>query len=155
MILEEFMEPHPAPAAPLRLALPCYENRVLPRFGAARTFVIADLRRDASAPPACIRKAWDPQGDPPLPAWLRQLGVEGVLCGGIHPRFQTALEAECLWVVWGFRGEIETVLQEWLAAGSPTQTPDPNKGFVSCCRLPQPAACKPARKYTCKRREKP
>lgn len=149
------MNTHVAPGTFLRVALPCYENRVLPRFGAARTFVIADLDRNGSTPPVCRHHAWDPVVDAALPAWLKQMQVAGILCGGIHPRFQVALETEGLWVAWGFRGEIGMVLKLWLEGNGPAHISEHQPDFVSCCRLPQRAPGSPPAKSTCTRRKKP
>lgn len=127
----------------------------MPRFGAARTFVIVDLDHSGTLPSAYTRLTWDPASAVELPAWLKRQHVVGILCGGIHPRFQIAIEAENLWVAWGFRGEISEVLKLWLDAGRPFHAFDHHDGFVSCCRQSQPADRKSAAKPNCTRRKQP
>ncbi len=107
-------DPRAVPGATRRpglVAVPVYGSRVLPRFGLARTFHLA--ARDGADVREVGRRVWDPTREPRLARWLRDQGVEGVLCGGIHPRFQVALELEGLWVLWGQRGEVDTVLARW------------------------------------------
>jgi len=116
----------------IRVALPLYGNRVLPRFGLAREFALADLDCTSEAILEMARSEWPSWRWPSVPEWLKAEGASGVLCSGIHPRFQQALQDEGLWVVWGFMGEVQEVLQLWLLQGAvqgrgPAET-------SSCCR---------------------
>jgi predicted Fe-Mo cluster-binding NifX family protein len=100
------------------IAVPSYENRVMPRFGQARKFHFARVDARASRVIELV-----PNPLPPLASifqailWLAQNGVQGVVCAGIHPRFQAALHDANIWVCWGYRGEISSVIQQWLADG--------------------------------------
>ncbi len=105
------------------VAVPVYGSRVLPRFGLARTFRLA--ARDGVEVRDLGERVWDPTREPRLARWLRDQGVEGVLCGGIHPRFQVALELEGLWVLWGQRGEVGSVLARWVRGETRPPTADP------------------------------
>ncbi|GAB6062969.1 hypothetical protein JCM30394_16990 [Deferrisoma palaeochoriense] len=94
-------------------AAPVYRGRILPRFCFARMFCLAgeDWCRSDGKPLRWVQ--WDPVVDPPLPLWLRDLGVRWVVCGGIHPRHRAALEAQGLEVAWGYRGPAEEALRRW------------------------------------------
>lgn len=99
------------------IAVPCYGSRVLPRFGQAREFFFADVALTERTLCGLRRHSWDRDDEPQLVCWLRREGIDAVLCGGIHPRFQVALSAEGIEVIWGFRGEVEEVLRQWLKEG--------------------------------------
>lgn len=105
----------------LLIAIPCYGSRVLPRFGQAREFVFAEVDPGDGVPRRLRRCNWDVCQEPQLARWLRREGIEAVLCGGIHPRFQLALGAEGIRVAWGFRGEVEEVLRQWLNERGPAK----------------------------------
>ncbi len=113
-----------------RIAVPCYGDRVLPRFGLARDFVFVDVDRGFRTMHSLQRLSWEPLSQPQLVRWLKTAGVSGVLCGGIHPRFQTALYAEGLWVVWGFRGEVAAILQNWIERDIAQETAFSAKGLT-------------------------
>ncbi|MBI5017912.1 MAG: NifB/NifX family molybdenum-iron cluster-binding protein [Deltaproteobacteria bacterium] len=102
----------PPPKATV-VALPVYGTRVLPRFGIAREFLVAEVDPLAPAVRSATRHAWDPCAAPSLPAWLHGLGATGVICGGIHPRFRVELETADLWVLWGQQGDAEEVVRRW------------------------------------------
>jgi predicted Fe-Mo cluster-binding NifX family protein len=125
----------------LRVAVPCYGDRVLPRFGVAREFIFAKIEPLRRTVTGQTRALWDPQQPHSLAAWLRHHHVAGVLCGGIHPRFQIALEAEGLWVVWGFRGDIDTVLRQWLSGETSGDDAEEGLCLVTCCGLPRRSPC--------------
>ena len=108
------------------IAVPSYENRVMPRFGQAREFHLVKLGASAGKILSLHRH--------PLPAsassfqaisWLAQNDVQGVVCAGIHPRFQIALHNEHIWVCWGYRGEVASVIQQWLADGMLVSSSEP------------------------------
>ncbi len=105
------------------VAVPVSGSRVFPRFGLARTFRLA--ARDGVEVRNLGERVWDPTREPRLARWLRDQGVEGVLCGGIHPRFQVALELEGLWVLWGQRGEVGSVLARWARGEARPPTAEP------------------------------
>ena len=107
-----------APENLVRIAVPCYGSRVLPRFGQAREFFFAEVDPDARTLRGLRRCQWDLHDEPHLGRWLSRAGIVAVLCGGIHPRFQVALLAEGIEVVWGLRGEVEEVVRDWLRSES-------------------------------------
>lgn len=109
------------PESTLLIAIPCYGSRVLPRFGQARDFFFAEVDLAERSLLRLQRRSWDLYNEPQVVRWLRREGVATVLCGGIHPRFQAALGAEGICVVWGFRGEVEEILELWLCEGDLTR----------------------------------
>lgn len=117
------MKGHHSPERQILLALPVYGSRVLPRFCLARRFCVAHVDSTARTARVVDDRAWEPTAAPSLARWLKSLGVAGVVCGGIHPRHHVALENEGLWVAWGYRGEVDQVLSDWLA-GRPGEPRD-------------------------------
>lgn len=119
----------------ITVALPVYGTRVLPRFGIAREFLLAEVDRLAPGVRSTERRSWDPRAAPSLPAWLGGLGVSGVICGGIHPRFRIDLEAADLWVLSGRQGDAEDIVRQWATGRAPR--PD----GVPCSGVPRGDAC--------------
>jgi len=124
-----------------RIAVPCYQGRVLPRFGIARDFFFADcdLKQKALQDHALVHI---PEHRTRFIAdWLYRENVAGVVCGGIHPRFQYDLQRKGIWLLWGARGEVLSVLEEFLqqelkpAAGSLLSIEASCPKFLTpCCR---------------------
>jgi predicted Fe-Mo cluster-binding NifX family protein len=123
---------------PVLIAVPCYGSRVLPRFGQAREFFFAEADLASRTLRGLRRQSWDLYEEPQMIRWLCRAGVDIVLCGGIHPRFQVALLSEEIGVVWGFRGEVEEVLGQWL------KEEDLAKGYYANSLTGQ-ADCQPRR----------
>lgn len=118
-VIDPGMKPSGKTESDLRLAVPCYGKRVLPRFGLARDFYLVDFDPRDRTLRAVQQLSWEPLNQPQLSRWLKTQGTWTVLCGGIHPRFQAALYAEGIGVVWGFRGEVEEVVKAWLQRFDP------------------------------------
>ncbi|MEJ2201932.1 MAG: NifB/NifX family molybdenum-iron cluster-binding protein [Desulfuromonadaceae bacterium] len=123
-------------ATTVRIAVPCYGDRVLPRFGQSREFYLAEVDLAAGDLHDLKRCSWDRLDEPQLVRWLRCKGVDAVFCGGIHPRFQADLRAGGIAVIWGFRGPVEEILRQWLQRREPLPNPDDDGLFESGrCRL--------------------
>ena len=112
------------PPAHALIAIPCYGNRVMPRFGQTRDICFAEADLSSRRLLTLEQQSWNPADEPLIVRWLHRKGVDTVLCGGIHPRFQVALEAEKIRVVWGFRGEVEEIVRLWLSEGDLSRTVD-------------------------------
>ncbi len=112
----------------VRVAVPCYGERVFPRFGQARVFCFAEIDPSGKTPHRLQLRLWPSSQEPQVAHWLRDQGIGGVLCGGIHPRYQAALGSQGIWVVWGVRGEVGAILQEWVEAFASSE-PQPWSGF--------------------------
>jgi len=95
------------------IAIPCYTDRVLPRFDKAHEFLLAnvDLGNKKINSQSIRTSPVDLQA---LPHWLAEQGVEGVLCSGIHQQQQIELHQAGIWLTWGVAGKLSTVLQQWL-----------------------------------------
>jgi predicted Fe-Mo cluster-binding NifX family protein len=50
-----------------------------------------------------------------LPEMLASERISVMICGGIHPRFQQALQRQQIQLVWGVVGDWQEVLQAYLA----------------------------------------
>jgi predicted Fe-Mo cluster-binding NifX family protein len=126
----------------LRIAIPCNGKRIMPRFGLARDFFLVDINRDRVSNLRYCR--WEPSTEPSVARWLQGQDAEGVVCDGIHPRFQTALKAEGLWVLWGAWGEIDEVLNRLLDGTLPAPPPENLSRPISCCAGNKTRRCRKA-----------
>ncbi len=95
------------------IAIPCYTDRVLPRFDQAHEFLLAnvDLEKKQVNSQTVLTSSVEVQG---LAQWLAQQGVTGVLCAGIHQKQQVELQQLGIWLTWGVAGNLTIVLQQWL-----------------------------------------
>ncbi|MDD2390245.1 MAG: NifB/NifX family molybdenum-iron cluster-binding protein [Desulfobacterales bacterium] len=115
----------------IRIAIPCYETRVMPRFGQAREFYF--VTADTTTARILESKKYRSDHASPLHTigWLKANHIECVLCGGIHNRFEEALTADGIRVYWGYIGEVEDVLIKWLNEDQYTRPQ--SSSFVCCC----------------------
>lgn len=106
----------------------------MPRFGLARQFylITVDRHKHHADPP--VNYQWDPRQESSVALWLKQLNVSGVICDGIHPRFQTALKAQGLWVLGGAWGEIGDVIERWAKGQLAAQDESDCANLAICCR---------------------
>lgn len=116
------------------IALPYYGQRIMPRFGLARQFylVTVDRNKHQSGIPAHCQ--WNPCQEPSVACWLKQMSVTGVICDGIHTRFQAALKAQGLWVLDGIWGEIDEILERWINGQLTVTKIFSNAAQKTCCR---------------------
>ncbi len=119
---------------PQRIAIPHYGQRIMPRFGLARQFYLVTADRHKHQIDEPVHHQWDPCQEPSVARWLKQMRVSGVICDGIHPRFQTALKAEGLWILGGAWGEIGDVLERWLNGQLTASNDLAGTGQETCCR---------------------
>jgi predicted Fe-Mo cluster-binding NifX family protein len=91
-----------------------FKDQVAPRFGACRSLLLADIEdgHESGREIADLGEIFPEE----LPADLAARGVNAVICGGIHPRFGFALEAQGIEVLSGHTGDADTALHR-LAAG--------------------------------------
>jgi len=116
------MKPQQTPY--VRIAVPSYENRVMPRFGHAREFhiAVADIKiAEIVEIQKCISDY--PSAFSTI-EWLHRQEIDTLLCSGIHPRFQEALRANNIHVYWGYRGEVNDVIHQWLSGDYPDMSDD-------------------------------
>jgi predicted Fe-Mo cluster-binding NifX family protein len=96
----------------MKIAIPIHGSRVMPRFGCTREMLIVTVKEGQRL--ATKRLTLTPADFVTLPALFRSEQVTVLICGGIHPRFQQALQGQQIHLVWGVVGEWEAVLQAYL-----------------------------------------
>ncbi len=97
----------------MRVAVPDWKGRVSPVFDAARQLLIVELGggREMARTRASLAQTL-----PPLRAEeLAQQGVDVLLCGGISTALLRMLEAHGIRVIPGISGNVNQVLQGYLA----------------------------------------
>jgi predicted Fe-Mo cluster-binding NifX family protein len=96
----------------MNIAIPIHGNRVMPRFGCTREMMIVTVEDGRIV--SSKRVIVNPQTWVSFPARLAEEGVSVMICGGIHPRFQQALQGQNIQLVWGVVGDWQEVLQAYL-----------------------------------------
>jgi predicted Fe-Mo cluster-binding NifX family protein len=96
----------------MNIAIPVYENRVMPRFGCTREMII--IKTDGGKIVAEERLTLKPESFFTLPLTLTTAGVSVMICGGIHPRFQQVFQEHEIQLIKGVIGEWEDVVQAYL-----------------------------------------
>jgi predicted Fe-Mo cluster-binding NifX family protein len=123
----------------MNIAMPIYGTRVMPRFGCTRELMVVTVedgtirsRKRLTIPPDMFRS---------LPAIFASEQISVIICGGIHPRFQQALQRQHIHLVWGVVGEWQEVLQAYLTGtlqSNPTFCARHGwKGGARVCKGPQ------------------
>lgn len=83
----------------MRLAIPVAQGTLCPHFGHCEQFAVVDtedgklVRTEYKTPP--------PHEPGVLPAWLHQLGVNAIVCGGMGMRAQQLFAQNDIKVVYG------------------------------------------------------
>ena len=97
---------------PVRIAIPCYDGRVFPRFDGANTFCIysVDLQQGTFN---LTERVTCPEGTQ-VCDWLARLQIQGVICSGIQREYQIQLDRAGIWLNWGVSGPITQALARWL-----------------------------------------
>ena len=92
----------------MKVAIPLYENRVSPRFGYTRDFLIVELQGKKEID----RKALTMEINHParMADRLAKEEVSLVLSGGMNPYFQEQFRLRNIAVIWGLIGEADDVL---------------------------------------------
>ena len=96
----------------MNIAIPIYGKRVMPRFGCTREIMIVSVEDGKIGPKK--RLPIESQAFWLLPDLLVAEHVSVMICGGIHPRFQEAIQAQNIRLIWGVMGEWNDVLQAYL-----------------------------------------
>jgi len=93
----------------MNIAIPVHGSRVMPRFGCTREIMVVTVEDGRIV--SRKRLTITPQTFISLLASER---VSVMICGGIHPRFQQAIQRQNIQLVWGVVGEWQEVLQAYL-----------------------------------------
>ncbi len=96
----------------MNIAIPIHGSRVMPRFGCTREILVVTVEDGKIV--SSKRLIVTPQTWISFPAKLAEERVSMVICGGIHPRFQQAIQEQNIQLVWGVVGEWQDVLQAYL-----------------------------------------
>jgi predicted Fe-Mo cluster-binding NifX family protein len=96
----------------MNIAISVYGNRVMPRFGFTREIMVVTVEGDKIV--SRKRLTMTQEMFPSLPAMLTSERISVMICGGIHPRFQQAIQEQNIQLVWGVVGEWQDVLQAYL-----------------------------------------
>ena len=92
--------------------MPLHENRISPRFGNAREFLLVQIKEDRDVG----RRTLTLEFETPIQIaeYLAREGVDLVLSGGINSEYQREFRLRNIAVIWGLIGEAEDVLATYL-----------------------------------------
>lgn len=97
----------------LLIAIPSYDDRIFPRFDQAHEFYFAEINLEQRSIETMATQLC-PTHEHDTCCWLHKMGVNGVICSGIHHHHQVKLQQIGIWLVWGMSGNIKSTLQQWL-----------------------------------------
>jgi len=96
----------------MKIAIPMYGTRVMPRFGCTREMMIVTVEdgrivsyRQMTVTPEMLLT---------LSSVLAAEQVSVFICGGIQPHFQQAIQSQQIELIWGIVGEWQAVVQVYL-----------------------------------------
>ena len=96
-----------------KIGIVVFNNEVSPRFGMSPALMVAQVEGKTVKQSETASLEAVPPGA--LADFIAGQGVKVLICGGIHERFQTALEQRGVKVIWGIIGPAEQALNEYLA----------------------------------------
>jgi len=96
----------------MRIALPTFQERISPRFDCANTLLVVEIADGAEVSRQEQMLGNMPSGHRVM--HLRRLGVNVLLCGGLHRRLAHELAAAGIEVIGGLWGEAEAIIQAYL-----------------------------------------
>lgn len=96
----------------VRIAIPCYDGRVFPRFDAASTFCFFEV--DRASGEYSLKERLTCPDDETVCAWLARHQTEEVICSGIQREYQLKLDQLGIWLSWGISGPISQAIKQWL-----------------------------------------
>jgi predicted Fe-Mo cluster-binding NifX family protein len=97
----------------MRMAIALFGDEVSPHFGATGRFLVATVHDGHVQAQAVEDVSHLCPHD--FPEFLSSLGVEKVICGGVHRRFRDDLEHRGIEVFWGVIGSASEALTAYLA----------------------------------------
>ena len=96
----------------MKLAIPLYTNRVSPRFGYSRRFLVVETKAGHELGREVL--AVDIESPAQIAKCFAAEGIDLVLCGGMNPAFQKEFQLRNIGVIWGLIGEAEDALAAYL-----------------------------------------
>ncbi|MGM9935945.1 MAG: P-loop NTPase [Candidatus Ornithomonoglobus sp.] len=97
--------------APFKIAVTHKDGKVFEHFGHSEEFKIYTFVGNDLAAVEVVKT--DGQGHGAIVGFLKEQGVQAVICGGIGEGARSALEAENIFVFGGVSGECDKVIQDW------------------------------------------
>jgi predicted Fe-Mo cluster-binding NifX family protein len=93
----------------MKIAVPLFGEEVSPRFGFSTQLLVANID-EAGVQVEGIQelanmRPWQ------WPDYLATLGIEKLICGGMHPRFQVEMQRRGIEVIWGVIGPVADALE--------------------------------------------
>ena len=96
----------------MKVAIPLFENRVSPRFGSTRDFLIAEIDNRREVGREVL--SWDVEDPVLIAEHFAREGVDVILSGGVDPGYQREFRLRNITLIWGLIGEAEDVLASYL-----------------------------------------
>ena len=96
----------------MKIAMPLHENRISPRFGNAREFLLVTTKDDRDTGRQTL--TLDLETPVQIAECLAREGVDLVLSGGMNSEYQREFRLRNIAVIWGLIGEAEDVLDTYL-----------------------------------------
>jgi predicted Fe-Mo cluster-binding NifX family protein len=116
------------------IAVPITDGRFCEHFGGAETFALYTIDQRTNSIGERLMMSPPEHGRGVFPVWLRQLGAQVVLAGGMGPRALGIFARHGIEVVLGVQGEDPDVMVERYLAGTLDATGEPchEHGYHDC-----------------------
>lgn len=116
------------------IAIPIRDGRFCEHFGGADAFALYSIADGAKSVDTRQMMSPPEHGRGVFPVWLRQVGAEVILAGGMGPRAVGIFAQHGIEVVLGVRGEDPDLMVERYLAGTLEATGEPchDQGFHDC-----------------------
>jgi predicted Fe-Mo cluster-binding NifX family protein len=104
-----------------------------------RIFFLVEVSLEKMSIADLSLQVWDPEKEPSLSCWLKQMGAEGLICGDASAQQKMALLADGIWVQSHQEGEVHEVVERWIRS-SPERAekrPGQNPPVVRNSHAPQ------------------
>lgn len=122
-----------------RIAVPYYGSLSVIPSRLTRVFFLVEVDLGKQSIGELTLKVWDPEKEPALSSWLRQMGTDGVICSDAYTQQKSALAAEGIWVESQQEGEVHEVVTRWMHTSCP-ENPKPAQPLPPLFRPPQKQA---------------
>lgn len=128
-----------------RVAVPYYGTLSLLPSRLTRIFFLVEVDLLKMCIADLGLQVWDPEKEPSLSSWLRQMGTEGLICSDASSQQKMALLSDGIWVQSQQEGEVHEVVERWLRAttGLEKKGPEVNPQVVR-----RPSALRPKFDHT-------
>lgn len=96
------------------IAVPYYGSLSVLPSRLTRIFFLVQVDMGTRTISDLTLEVWNPEKEPSLWTWLREMGTEGVICRDAYSQQRVALEEEGIWVQSQQEGEVHEVVERWL-----------------------------------------